>query len=315
MILCCGEALVDMIPDPTRQDGVGFVAHCGGAVMNTAVALSRLGAPTGLFTGLSHDLFGRQLEEHLRASHVDLSFVSWSNRPSTLAFVHFEDGKTSYEFMDENSAGRMLTAADLPNLTEEVSALFFGGISLAVEPAADTYATFLEREKSGRVVMLDPNIRENFIPDQERYRARLERMMAKTDILKVSDEDLDWLIPRSLPLAQKVALLKKLGPSVIIVTRGSAGAVGFLRDGASVSVAAQHVEVVDTVGAGDTFNAGLLRKLMELECLGIHSLRKLNEDHLERALAFASKVASISASRKGADPPWAHEMQGQVGSI
>ncbi|MEP4039029.1 carbohydrate kinase [Pseudophaeobacter sp.] len=308
MILCCGEALIDMIPEPTLQGAQGFVPHCGGAVMNTAVALGRLGVPTGLFTGLSDDMFGQQLVAHLRASHVDLSLAAVSSRPSTLAFVRLKDGQASYNFLDENSAGRMLQLADLPKVSAHVSALFFGGISLAVEPAAETYATLLEREKRDRVVILDPNIREAFIADQKRYRARLDRMLAQTDIIKVSDEDLDWLIPPNMPSAEKAAMLMSRGPRLVVVTRGSAGVLAYLPDGTEVSVAAESVDIVDTVGAGDTFNAGFLCKLRELGMLDVEILPNITPEVMESALTFASKVAGISVSRKGANPPWAREV-------
>jgi len=308
MILCCGEALIDMIPEPTLQGAQGFVPHCGGAVMNTAVALGRLGVPAGLFTGLSDDMFGLQLTTHLRASHVDLSLIAVSSRPSTLAFVQLEVGQASYSFFDENSAARMLQLADLPKVPADVSALFFGGISLAMEPAAETYATLLEREKRDRVVMLDPNIREAFIADEERYRARLDRMLAQTDIIKVSDEDLDWLIPPNMPSAEKAAMLMNRGPSLVVVTRGSAGALAYLPNGTEVVIAAESIDIVDTVGAGDTFNAGFLCKLRELGELDIEMLPHLAPEVLRSALTFASKVAGISVSRKGANPPWAREV-------
>lgn len=308
MILCCGEALIDMIPEPTQTGTDGFVPHCGGAVMNTAVALSRLGVPTGLFTGLSDDMFGQQLTAHLRASNVDLSFAVTSSRPSTLAFVQLVSGQANYSFVDENSAGRMLDLSDLPKVPDKVSTLFFGGISLATEPCAEAYAKLLDREDPGRVVMMDPNIRAKFIPDPKRYRARLERMLAKTDILKVSDEELDWIIPQSMPHAEKITMLMRHGPTVVVMTRGSAGVVGFLSDGSEISVGADKVDVIDTVGAGDTFNAGLLCKFDELGCLKAQTLRKLDPEVLRQALAFASKVAAVSVTRKGANPPWAQEV-------
>ena len=148
MILCCGEALIDMIPEPTARGDKGFVPHCGGAVMNTAVALGRLGAPTGLFTGLSNDMFGRQLVDHLRTSQVDLSLVAWSNRPTTLAFVHFDGGQTTYSFMDENSAGRMLTPADLPNLPDRVSNFVFWGHQPRCRTRRRKHTLLCWREKS-----------------------------------------------------------------------------------------------------------------------------------------------------------------------
>ena len=163
MILCCGEALIDMIPGPTTGGPDGFVPHSGGAVFNTAIALGRLGARAGLLTGLSTDMFGAQLSDALQASHVNASLCIMSERPTTLAFVRLVEGHATYSFFDENSAARMLNASDMPVLSDEVTALFFGGISLACEPGADAYAALLEREGAQRAVMLDPNIRPGFI--------------------------------------------------------------------------------------------------------------------------------------------------------
>ncbi|WP_282151982.1 carbohydrate kinase family protein [Ruegeria atlantica] len=308
MILCCGEALIDMIAEPTVSGSRGFVPHSGGAVFNTAIALGRLGAPAGLLTGLSTDLFGQQLADALQASHVEASHVIRSDRPTTLAFVQLLDGHATYSFVDENSAGRMLMPEDMPKQLPAVSALYFGGISLACEPCADAYAALLERHGSDRAVMLDPNIRPGFIKDQTRYRTRLNRMIAQSDIVKVSDEDLDWIVPGPETLAEKVPLLLQAGPSVVIVTRGSDGASGYLADGSETSVPVKAVEVVDTVGAGDTFNAGVLAELDRAGRLTKANLRTLGPDVLRAALAKGADVAAITVSRAGANPPWAHEL-------
>lgn len=308
MILCCGEALIDMIPTPTTAGRDGFVPHAGGAVFNTSIALGRLGVQTGMLTGLSTDMFGQQLSDALRASHVDTSHVIPSDRPTTLAFVHLQDGHATYSFFDENSAGRMLAIEDLPALSNEVSSLYFGGISLACEPGANTYATLLRREGADRAVMLDPNIRPQFIQDIDKYRSRLDRMMAMADIVKVSDEDLNWMVPAPLSLKEKVETVLDAGPSVVILTRGSEGATGFLADGSEVTVVASRVEIADTVGAGDTFNAGVLAKLYELGALQKTKLRSLAVDALEQALVHGARVAAVTVSRAGANPPWADEL-------
>lgn len=308
MILCCGEALVDMIPSPTVAGGEGFVPHTGGAVFNTAVALGRLGVPVGQLTGLSTDMFGQQLLEGLRASHVDTTHVLRSDRPSTLAFVQLVDGHASYSFFDENSAGRMLGADDMPALSADVSAMFFGGISLACEPCADAYASLLAREGNTRAVMIDPNIRPSFIVDIDRYRQRLDAMLQHSDIVKISDEDLGWLDPSARALEDKVLSVLERGPSVVILTRGGAGATGYLKSGAQVQVAAERVEVVDTVGAGDTFNAGVLAKLAERGLLQKDALASLSEDDLHAAMSHGARVAAVTVSRAGANPPWASEL-------
>ncbi|MDO6485608.1 MAG: carbohydrate kinase [Shimia thalassica] len=308
MILCCGEALIDMIPTPTETGSDGFVPHSGGAIFNTAIALGRLGVQTGMLTGLSTDMFGQQLTDALKSSHVDTSLVVSTERPTTLAFVRLLNGHATYSFFDENTAGRMLQFGDMPQLPDEVSALYFGGISLACEPGAEAYASLLEREGDRRVVMLDPNIRPGFIKDIERYRARLDRMIAKSDIVKVSDEDLNWILPSPLSLSEKVDCLLEKGPSVLILTRGGEGAVGVLADGTEVRVAASRVEITDTVGAGDTFNAGVLAKLSELGLLRKSELSVLSAEALEAALKHGAKVAAVTVSRAGANPPWAGEL-------
>lgn len=308
MILCCGEALIDMIPTPTEAGPDAFAPHAGGAVFNTSIALGRLGVQTGLLTGLSTDMFGRQLIDALKASRVDTRYLIRSDRPTTLAFVRLQDGHATYCFFDENSAGRMLSPIDMPTLSDDVFTLYFGGISLASEPGANAYAALLEREGARRAVMLDPNIRPRFIEDADRYRARLKRMFALADIVKVSDEDLNWIIPAPLSLSEKVEALQSLGPRILILTRGGEGATGFLADGTEVSVPAPKVDIVDTVGAGDTFNAGFLAKLSELGELQKPRLRRISADALREALTYGAKVAAITVSRAGANPPWAREL-------
>mgnify|MGYP000203369845 CR=1 FL=1 len=308
MILCCGEALIDMIPAPTATGQEAYVPRPGGAVLNTAVALGRLGARTGMLTGLSRDMFGQTLKDHLTQSDVDIAQIIWSDRPTTLAFVQLRGGQASYVFYDENSAGRMLDIADIPALPVEVSTLFMGGISLACEPGADSYCALLAREGAGRVVMLDPNIRPGFIEDEARYRQRLDQMLAQADIVKLSDEDLAWLVPEPQQLEGKVAQLMPKGISILLLTRGEAGATGFLADGSRVDIEAIAAKLADTVGAGDTFNAGVLAKLSELGCLSKSQLQSLAPQALQEALQYGAQAAAVTVSRIGADPPWAEEL-------
>lgn len=312
MILCCGEALIDMIPAPTQDGREGYVPNSGGAVFNTAIALGRLGVNTGMVTGLSSDLFGQQLRQSLQDSNVDTGLAITSDRPTTLAFVQLRDGHASYSFFDENSAGRMLDSADMPALPDQVQALFFGGISLACEPAADAYAALLARESQGagaeRAVMLDPNIRPGFIQNERRYRDRLDQMIAAASIIKVSDEDLDWFLPGADSHADKARQLLTRGPSVLILTRGSKGATGLTASGAEVHAEAVKADVVDTVGAGDTFNAGFLASLHAQGQLTRTALAALSPDALAAALSYGARAAAVTVSRSGANPPWAAEL-------
>ncbi len=300
MILCCGEALIDMLPRESTGGEPAFSPYAGGAVFNTAIALGRLGAKTGFFGGLSTDLFGEQLVSVLEASKVDASLAARSDRPTTLAFVTLTDGHAKYAFYDENTAGRMLTEADLPTLSDDVNAVFFGGISLVAEPAADAYAAFCAREAGKRVIMIDPNIRPGFITDEPRYRARLDAMLGQADIIKVSDEDMDWIGVTPEQLIDG-------GAALVLVTRGSEGVDAVTASG-TFRVAAQKAEVVDTVGAGDTFNAGLLAGLDEAGLLTRDALRGADQAALTPALELGTKSAAITVSRAGANPPWRTEL-------
>ena len=308
MILCCGEALIDMLPRQTTDGEEAFTPKNGGAVFNTAVALGRLGAPAGMLTGLSTDMFGVQLRDMLESSQVDTSYIIESDRPSTLAFVRLKDGHATYSFFDENSAGRMLTPQDMPKLPENVKALYFSCISLVCEPAADAYAALAAAEGDTRAVMLDPNIRTTVIEDETRYRDRLDRMLGLADIVKVSDEDLEWMVPGEGALEDKARGLLDRGPSLVFLTKGGDGVVGFLPGQEPIRVPAERVTVVDTVGAGDTFSAGVLTSLHNAGWLEKSALRGLTPEAVETALAFGAKVAAITVSRAGANPPWASEL-------
>ena len=310
MILCCGEALIDMIPVRTADGAEAFAPLPGGAVFNTAIALGRLGAPTGFLCGLSRDLFGTRLEAALAEAGVDPAPCPRSDRPTTLAFVTLVDGQARYAFYDENTALRMVTEADMPPLPADADAAFFGGISLAVEPCGSAYeALFTEAAQAGRLTMIDPNIRPGFVADEAAYRARLDRMMQRADIVKLSDEDMGWLFPGIGEGEVAHRLLSAGGTSLLLVTRGARGATCHARGGLRVDRPAPVVRVVDTVGAGDTFNAGFLAGLARAGALGREKLPALGREGLGECLAHAVTAATVTASRQGADPPWAREME------
>jgi fructokinase len=306
MILCAGEALIDMLPRESTGGERAFAPYAGGAVFNTAIALGRLGTPVGFFSGISTDLFGDILTQTLEASGVDASFAARSDRPTTLAFVTLTDGHASYAFYDENTAGRMLSQVDLPALSGDVSALFFGGISLVVEPCAAAYEALMTREAAARVTMIDPNIRPGFIRDEAAYRARIGRMLQLADIIKLSDEDLAWLAGHDDTQASAKALLDG-GAKLVCITRGSEGVTGYAA-GHTVSVAARKVEVVDTVGAGDTFNAGLLAALHDAGALAKDKVAALDADTIQAALELGVRAAAVTVSRAGANPPTRAEL-------
>jgi fructokinase len=299
MILCAGDALIDMLPCASIDGTPAFAPHSGGAVFNTAVALGRLGVPTAFFSGLSRDMFGAQLARDLVASHVhDRS--ARSDRPCTLAFVDMVAGQARYAFYDENTAGRMIGPDDLPD-TGDCSALFFGGISLATDPCGATYEALCARDGPSRAVMIDPNIRPPAIADPEATRARLTRMFALADIVKLSDEDLEWLN------GGNVDAVLAAGPALVCITQGTQGVTAYTGSGTTF-VPAHKAVVVDTVGAGDTFNAGLLAGLWRAGVLRKDALRQLDTTILRAALELGTRAAAITVARAGANPPWASDL-------
>lgn len=306
MILCCGEALIDMLPRQSTLGESAYAPYAGGAIFNTAIALGRLGIPTGFFTGLSDDMLGDVLRETLAASNVDYSFCAISSRPTTVAFVKLVNGSATYAFYDENTAGRMITVEDLPVLGPEVEALHFGAISLIPDPCGGTYEALLEREHAHRVISLDPNIRPGFIKDKAAHQARIMRMAAHSDIVKFSDEDLDWFGMHGDHDALAARWLE-LGPKLVVITKGAEGADGYTKN-LKVSVPSERVTVVDTIGAGDTFDAGVLASLKRDGLLTKAAVATLGETAVRNALTLAAKAAAVTVSRAGANPPWAREI-------
>lgn len=307
MILCCGEALIDMLPRKNADGGEVYQPFNGGSVYNTAIALGRLGTATGLFAGISTDFFGDGIVAALEAAGVSTRFLKRKDRHTTLALVKLNDGHARYSFIDEGSAGRMLEKSDIPALPGSVTALHFGSISLIPEPCGSTYETLLKRNAKSRVISLDPNIRPSVIKDRRKHLARLARLIALADIVKVSDEDVAWMTGGKGIAATARSWLES-GAKLVAVTRGGSGVDVFTRRHA-LSVEAPKVKVADTVGAGDTFTAGLLTHLSRHGLLTKKAIAALDEVQLYAAAAFAMKCAAVTVSRPGADPPWAHEVE------
>jgi fructokinase len=306
MIVCCGEALIDFLPRQSADGSAVYQPFNGGSIFNTAIALGRLGVPTGFFSGLSTDFFGDSLREGLRASNVDLRYTKTWDRPSTLAFVKLVDGQARYSFFDDNSATRMLTRKDLPRLATNVEALHFGSISLIADPCGAALQSLLIRESKKRVISLDPNIRPSLIRDRRRHVGRLNRLVPHADILKISDEDVAWMTGKK-EFAASARRWLRAGAAIVAITRGSVG-VDVFTSRFAFALPAVKVKVADTVGAGDTFTAGLLAALRRQNLLDKASLAAISEADLRAAVEFAARAAAVTVSRPGADPPWAREV-------
>lgn len=306
MILCCGEALIDMLPDVNASGEHVLRPVTGGSVYNTAIALGRLKERTSFLSGISTDGFGRSLIRDLEEAGVDHQLCIRSDRLTTLAVVDLSDGDATYTFYDEGSAGRMIQSGDAPSIPADFSTLMFGGICLIPEPCGQTYENLLVDNAANHLIYLDPNIRPGFIEDDDRHRARIRRMVSHSDIVKVSDEDLSWIEPQADADAAVQKWLAN-GTSMVLLSRGGDGSEAHTASGV-VKADAMKIEVADTVGAGDTFSAGFLASLNTQCGLSKSGLSELDDKTIQTALRFANRAAAITASRHGANPPWLEEM-------
>ncbi|MEJ6813576.1 MAG: carbohydrate kinase, partial [Octadecabacter sp.] len=279
-----------------------FAPYPGGAVFNTAIGLGRLGIETQFLCGMSSDFLGDILRDGLDAAGVDHSPSPKLVAPCTVAFVKLVDGQATYAFYDENSAMRTLTVA--PAI--DANALFFGGISLVGDGCGDTFEALMLREAPARVTMIDPNIRPSFIRDVVAYRARIDRMMEAADIIKLSDEDLHWFEGEGdLPDLARGLVAK--GAKLVCITEGADGVTGYSAEH-EVFVPSERADVVDTVGAGDTFNAGLLAGLDRAGNLTKAKIAGLSAEDIRSALHLGVRAAAVTVSRAGANPPTAAEL-------
>ncbi|MGW7609807.1 carbohydrate kinase family protein [Streptomyces sp. NPDC054766] len=300
MIVVAGEALIDLVPQDTGALA-GLLPRLGGGPYNTAVALGRLGSPTAFCSRVSRDAFGEALLAGLGDAGVDVSSVQRGGEPTALAVATIgADGSAAYSFYVEGTADRLFAAPDrLPDAARAVS---FGTCSLVLEPGASAYEELMRTAAAqGVFTALDPNIRAGLIPDPDAYRARFRSWLPSVSLLKLSEEDARWLggTPREWLAA---------GPAAVVITQGGDGLTAFTRDGSVHSVPGEPVDVVDTIGAGDTVNAALLHGLAAQNVLSPAALAELDPQGWTDLLRFAARAAAITCSRAGAEPPYAREL-------
>ena len=306
MIICAGESLIDMVSFKGEPE---YTPHVGGSNFNSSIALGRLGANCYYFGAVSNDSYGKLIESKLRHSKVKEDFVIKTNRPTTLAYADVMDGIAEYTFVDEHSAGRLLDSSSLKPFLDGVKkakALLVGGISLQAEPCGSSWQSFIEEVTGHLPIYFDANVRPDFIENKQAYLARFIELTHKVDILKISDEDYRYLYGAQDFSETSKSWLNN-GVKLVILTLGSDGAKVLYRDH-EVSVQSNKVDVLDTIAAGDTFNAGFLLSLDKQGLLDRESLNSIGKTQLKTALTFANKVASITVTKKGANPPWLEEL-------
>jgi len=305
MIAACGESLIDMVPS---AQGVHLFEACpGGCPYNSAIAAARLGVPTWFIGKTSKDFLGDKIVAKLRDSGVDTSMLVRSEQAVTLAFVERDaEGNAKYAFYSADAADRFFMPSDLPAaLPEQAVFLVVGSISLVEEPSCSTILSLIEREHLHRLISFDPNVRPSLIQSKSEYRARFEWVCRRSAIVKASDSDLEWVY--EMPAEEAVSRVLALGPELVALTLGERGAMIFTKK-YRCELAAARVKVVDTIGAGDSFQAALLAGLGWLKVRDRGSLASLSEDSLKAVLRLATAVAALDCTKRGAEPPTLHEV-------
>jgi fructokinase len=302
MFLVCGEALMDVFASAETPSGLTLDGRVGGSPFNVAIGLARLGQPSAFFAAVSRGFIGERLMRALHAEGVETSPVARTDAPSTLSLVGLDArGVPSYAFYGEGGADRQLGADALAALPSRWRAIHLGSYATVVAPIAATLRALVERERGRALIAYDPNIRLNVEPDLAAWRAALGWMQPRTDLLKISEEDLGLLLPGT-PADAFARDALAAGVKLVVVTRGGDGALGWTA-AQRAEAASPPVQVVDTVGAGDTFQAALLTWLAEHQRLSAAGLASLDADALRDLLSFAARAAAITCSRRGADMP------------
>lgn len=307
MIVVCGEALMDVFDAGATAGGVRLDARVGGSPYNVALGLARLGQPVAFCGAVSKGFLGERLMRSLADEGIGTGCVQRADAPTSLCVVGLDaQGVPAYDFYGERGADRRLDASVLERVPDSARAFHFGSYAMVVEPVGGTQRALVEREHRRALIAYDPNVRLTVEPALERWRGALAWMLPRTHLLKVSAEDLGLLFPGRAPQELAAAWLSQ-GPRLVVITRGSEGSMAFSA-AASARAAPRRVEVIDSVGAGDTFQAALLTWLAEQGRLSIDGITALDAPALDELLGFASHAAAITCSRRGADLPLRHEL-------
>jgi len=291
--------LIDLIPG---ADGVR-VGHVGGGPANTAKALARLGHDVQFIDGISTDEYGQAARKELLGDEVKLDLALSSDKPTCLAIVSLDKkGGASYEFKIEGTATFDFSSSWLPDTSRyKPSVLHIGTLVTVIKPGADVLYDWAIGVAEFAPIVFDPNIRPAVVSDRSIYLEAVERWVAISSVVKVSDDDMAWLYPDQ-KYEDVVNRWIDEGVALVVVTRGSQGLMGFTESGVE-EVGGVAVEVADTVGAGDTVGAIVVEAMVE------HGLINLTGDLLKGVLNRAAKAAAITCSRKGAQPPYKHELR------
>ena len=300
-IVCMGDALIDF-----KETGpLAFQGFVGGSPLNVSVAAARLGEVVGFASQISADQFGRAIRAHLQENGVGTEFLLTSDAASTLAFVGEVEGEAVFDFVATQTADVLYNPQPRQVFPETVRMVQFGSISLLQEPAATTLTDTAAAHCESALVVFDPNVRPALIADKQTYEARLKRQwLPISQMVKVSSQDLRWLYPDKNHGAVAADWLEH-GPHALVITDGGDGVTLYRPGKAALGVPAPRVEVVDTVGAGDTFTGALMVALL---AAGISGLGSVSAETWREVLSYAAAAAALNCTRAGANPPTRAEL-------
>lgn len=309
MILSCGDALIDFVPVVAADGRDAARPAVGGSCLNIAVGMARLGIASGFVGGISTDLFGRMIADHAVASNVDLRFATRSAHQTTLAFVRIVEGESHYAFYDAATASANWSYQRGSIPFDAIEAVHIGSTTLVHERGAAEAGALIADARPSATISFDPNCRPVLVHNKKAYRARMDAFGENADIVRMSDVDFNYLYGDDAYTAQAERLLGR-GASLFVVTRGGNGVQAWHRNAGMIEVEAPAVEVVDTIGAGDSFQAALLFALARLKRIERARLQSIGVDELRKALSFACQCAAVTCTRAGADPPRFSEVAG-----
>jgi fructokinase len=308
MIICVGEAVIDLFQTSVEGLGDAFLPLPGGCAYNVSIAIGRLGVPVAFLGRLSNSFFAEIQLRRLKENSVRDDLIIRCEQNTILAFIKTEEGKEpQYAFYEDGTCDRFLSAEELPPLPVETTCIVFGSISMAMEPIASTIETLILNEADRKATAFDPNIRPFMIKDRDAYIKRFKKLAGASTIVKISLEDFEFIRKNPVP-EEALETLTAMGSKLAILTLGPDGAIAALRrnDGNVIKTEVQGIHVpnlVDTVGAGDTFLGAFLAWLEKTGKMSHNAIDNLTENELNNALVFANKAAAFVCGRHGAEPP------------
>jgi fructokinase len=307
MLLSCGDALIDFLPSKTFDGREALTPVVGGSCLNVAIGIARLDVPAGFVGGISTDTFGKMIADHASNSAVDLRYATRSDLQATLAFARVTGTETQYAFYDAGTASRNWVYRRDEITLDNVECVHLGSTTLVNDKGAAEALALIADARQRTTISVDPNCRPNLVKDKDAYRARIASLCRQADIVKLSDVDFAYLFEDE-PYAARAETLLSDGASLVVLTRGDLGACAWDRSTGMIEVEAPAVQVVDTIGAGDSFQAALLAALHRLGRIERQRLQEITTAELKRAVSFACQCAAFTCTRPGADPPRSREL-------